>query len=159
MAIRKPMMKDNDSFLDTNGWMALLSTDDRLHAAAVNAFRELASQRRVIVVTDWIIAETGNGLARTGRRDAFARAVRLIPASSEFRLISIDDELLMRAIDLYQARPDKTWGLVDCSSFVVMMQEGIRDAITGDHHFEQAGFRCLLSVTDGKNGTSLGPVR
>jgi predicted nucleic acid-binding protein len=152
-------MRDDASFLDTSGWMALLNTDDRLHASAVAAWREIARRRGTVVVTDWIIAETGNGLARTGLRDAFARAVRLLPSSTEFRLILIDDDLLMRAVELYQARPDKTWGLVDCSSFVVMTQEGIREAITGDHHFEQAGFRRLLSDPDTKGGVSNGPVR
>ena len=158
MGIRKSMMRDDSSFLDTNGWMALLNTDDRLHASAIAAWRKIVRSRTTVVVTDWIIAETGNGLARSGLRNAFARAVRLLPGSDEFRLILIDDDLLMRALDLYQARPDKSWGLVDCASFVVMMREGIRDAITGDHHFEQAGFRCLLSDSESKGGASNGPV-
>ena len=34
--------------------------------------------------------------------------------------------------------------LTDCISFVVMAEHGITDALTGDHHFEQAGFRALL---------------
>ncbi len=41
-------------------------------------------------------------------------------------------------------RPDKDWSLTDCISFVVMEEHGITDALTGDHHFEQAGFRALL---------------
>jgi len=40
--------------------------------------------------------------------------------------------------------PDKTWGLVDCVSFVVMRDAGILDSLTTDKHFEQAGFRALL---------------
>ena len=96
-------MRNEPSFLDTSGWMALLNTDDRLHASAVAAWREIARQRRAVVVTDWIIAETGNGLARTGRRGAFAQAVRLLPTSTEFRLILIDGELLMKAVNLYQS--------------------------------------------------------
>ena len=159
MGIRKPTMNDDASFLDTSGWMALLNTDDRLHASALVAWREIVRSRRVVVVTDWIVAETGNGLARTGLRVTFARAARLLIGSAKFRLILIGDDLLIRSLDLYQSRPDKSWGLVDCASFVVMMQEGIRDAITSDHHFEQAGFRCLLSDPDKKGGASNGPIR
>ncbi len=151
-------MKDDRSFLDTSGWMALLNADDQLHAAAVSAWLEIRRRRGHIVVTDWVVAETGNGLAGTNRRQAFAQAVRMLPVTPEFHLIKIDEALLMSAVELYEARPDKTWGLVDCASFVVMDQEGIRDAITADRHFRQAGFRCLLSDPDGKskgsNGTS-----
>ena len=34
--------------------------------------------------------------------------------------------------------------LTDCISFVVMQERGIAEALTGDHHFEQAGFAALL---------------
>ena len=47
---------------------------------------------------------------------------------------------------MYEARADKTWGLVDCASFIVMADAGIQEAFTSDHHFEQAGFRRLLSI-------------
>lgn len=39
---------------------------------------------------------------------------------------------------------DKDWSLTDCISFVVMEQHGISEALTADHHFEQAGFTVLL---------------
>ena len=46
-------MRNDASFLDTSGWMALLNTDDRLHASAVAAWREIARRRGVVVLTDW----------------------------------------------------------------------------------------------------------
>jgi len=44
----------------------------------------------------------------------------------------------------YRYRRDKDWPLTDCISFVVMEDEGISEALTGDKHFEQAGFKALL---------------
>ena len=38
----------------------------------------------------------------------------------------------------------------DCISFVVMQEHGLWEALTGDYHFEQAGFRALLK--EGGNG-------
>jgi hypothetical protein len=51
---------------------------------------------------------------------------------------------MAKGVQLYAQRPDKEWSLTDCISFVVMTQEGIFDALTGDRHFEQAGFVALL---------------
>ncbi len=36
------------------------------------------------------------------------------------------------------------WSLTDCLSFVVMKELGIKDALTPDEHFDQAGFHALL---------------
>ena len=43
-------------------------------------------------------------------------------------------------------RLDKDWSLTDCISFVVMRRRGLTDALTSDHHFEQAGFSILLRL-------------
>ena len=54
-------------------------------------------------------------------------------------------ELIEKGLQLYAGRLDKGWSLTDCISFVAMREHGINDALTCDHHFEQAGFRVLLS--------------
>jgi predicted nucleic acid-binding protein len=51
---------------------------------------------------------------------------------------------MAHALDLYQSREDKGWGLVDCASYILMEQQGIQEALTLDHHFDQAGFRRLI---------------
>jgi predicted nucleic acid-binding protein len=52
--------------------------------------------------------------------------------------------LLDRGIELFSHRADKAWSLTDCTSFAVMQEEELTDALTTDHHFEQAGFTALL---------------
>lgn len=131
-------------FLDTNGWLALLNADEHLHLLADKTFRQLGRERCETILTDWIIAETGNCLARSALRTEFVEAVRRFCANPSFRTITVSAVLRERALDLYATRLDKTWGLVDCVSFLVMSDEGIREAFTTDRHFEQAGFKCLL---------------
>jgi uncharacterized protein len=65
--------------------------------------------------------------------------------SAYIEVVHIDNALDDQAWQLLKARPDKEWSLVDCSSFVVMQTFGITEALTTDHHFEQAGFVRLLT--------------
>jgi predicted nucleic acid-binding protein len=59
-------------------------------------------------------------------------------------VVIIDTQLDAAAWRLWESRPDKSWSLVDCSSFVVMQQRALTSALTTDHHFEQAGYTRLL---------------
>jgi predicted nucleic acid-binding protein len=56
----------------------------------------------------------------------------------------LDMGLYEEGMKLYASRPDKEWSLTDCISFIIMQREKITGALTGDHHFEQAGFVALL---------------
>jgi predicted nucleic acid-binding protein len=132
-------------FLDTNGWIALLNSRDALHPTADFVWHKLGRDGYTVLLTDWVIAETGNGLARHSRVQ-FAKAVDSVRNSSRAEIVYIDEQRLGRALALYASRQDKTWGLVDCSSFVVMEDARIREALTNDRHFEQAGFSCLLPL-------------
>ena len=53
-------------------------------------------------------------------------------------------ESFLAGLELYRARPDKGYSLVDCISMYTMRQEGITEALTNDRHFEQEGFRALF---------------
>ena len=59
-------------------------------------------------------------------------------------IVPMTEQLYSRAFGLYQSRPDKEWGLIDCVSFVVMHDHKLIEALTTDEHFEQAGFKALL---------------
>ena len=52
--------------------------------------------------------------------------------------------LFEAGLRLYASRRDTEWSLTDCISFVVMKQHNLTEALTADHHFEQAGFIPLL---------------
>jgi predicted nucleic acid-binding protein len=59
-------------------------------------------------------------------------------------IVPAEQSLFDRAVELYDRRPDKAWSLTDCTSFTIMNDYTLRDALTGDHHFEQAGFNVLM---------------
>lgn len=69
---------------------------------------------------------------------------RRVSRADHIEIYHVDRDLDSRAWDLLKERQDKEWSLVDCASFVLMNDRGVTDALSSDHHFEQAGFRVLL---------------
>jgi predicted nucleic acid-binding protein len=69
---------------------------------------------------------------------------RLLQTKTDLTIVPLSRSLLEQGLALYEQRVDKEWSLTDCISFIVMKQAGITEALTGDRHFEQAGFTALL---------------
>jgi len=135
-------MNANRFFLDTAYVLALLNPKDPYNKRA-KAFLPKISGAREVWVTEAVLVEVGNALARSNR----SAAIDFIDgcySTPNIKVVSVDHVLLRHAIDLYQSREDKEWGLTDCISFIVMQDHGLGDALTTDEHFQQAGFRALL---------------
>ncbi len=129
-------------FADSFYFFALLNPRDPAHARAV-AFTGAYTGR--IVTTGWVLTELADGWARPASwRSVFVQLQADVRANPDVAVVSCTDHLLDEGISLYAQRPDKEWSLTDCISFVVMRRDGITEALTGDHHFEQAGFVALL---------------
>ena len=127
-------------FADTYYYLALVNPKDVGHAKAV-AFAKSATA--AMAVTDWVITELADGLCAVANRPLFARLLRIIRSGST-ALVPLDAGLMDRGLALFAERLDKDWSLTDCISFVVIQEQGIAEALTADHHFEQAGFVALL---------------
>ncbi|MEX0614137.1 MAG: hypothetical protein WD738_09030 [Pirellulales bacterium] len=85
--------------------------------------------------------------SRRGRdRQVFLRMLDDLADDPDTTVLPADQELLEKAIALFAARPDKDWSLTDCTSFVVMQENALTEALSADHHFEQAGFAPLLAA-------------
>ena len=100
----------------------------------------------MIITTNYVLAELASLLTRPLRIPLLLQVQFLadIRASSWVDVVHVDIALDAAAWQLWQSRPDKEWSLADCASFVVMQQRGLTEALTTDHHFEQAGFIRLL---------------
>jgi predicted nucleic acid-binding protein len=132
----------NVVFADSFFFIALLNPNDPAHAKAL-AFTK--TYRGRLLTTGWVVTELGDGCSKPARwRQAFVDLYKDIRANSNIGIEPCADAILDEGINLYSQRPDKEWTLTDCISFVVMQREGVTEALTGDHHFEQAGFVALL---------------
>jgi uncharacterized protein len=61
-----------------------------------------------------------------------------------FEIVYVAGDLHRAALELLRQRQDKSWSLCDAISFLLMQVNGVTEALTTDHHFEQAGFVRLL---------------
>ena len=128
-------------FADSFYFFALVNDRDPAHAKSL-AFLRTYSGR--LLTTAWVLTELGDGLTQPANRPAFLQTLRTLQNDPNVVIVAFEEALFEAGVALFSQRRDKTWSLTDCISFVVMQREGITDALTGDHHFEQAGFRALF---------------
>jgi hypothetical protein len=127
-------------FIDTAYLLALFNQQDEWHDRAL-AWAGTIQGR--LWTTDYILLELADALAARARAQAIA-VLNELQQAKKLTLIRQSRRLFDRGLELYRQRRDKEWSLTDCISFVVMTDKRLQDALTSDHHFEQAGFRALL---------------
>ena len=128
-------------FADTLFYVALLNRRDAHHAAALNWARQ---QRPMVVTTEFVLLEVANSFKQPVDRGRFLAFVQSLEDDPETTVVRCDSNWFRRGLDRFASRLDKEWSLTDCISFVVMEEHELSEALTADHHFEQAGFAILL---------------
>ncbi|HOR29697.1 MAG TPA: PIN domain-containing protein [Candidatus Sumerlaeota bacterium] len=128
-------------FADTFFYLALLSEDDASHRGAV----AWAATKNRYVTTEFVLLEVVDGMSAPGARGIVSQFLRTLFRNPDTRIVPASSDLLLQGLRLFEQRPDKGWSLTDCTSFVVMEHEHLREVLTGDHHFAQAGFLPLLA--------------
>ena len=136
-----PSQRINDVFADTFYYFALLSPSDVTHQKAATITPMLSGR---IFTTAWIVAELTAAFSAPPRRARCLALIDHLYTDPQITVMPSSPELFDAGLTLCRSRPDKGWSLTDCISFIVMEREGITEALTGDHHFEQAGFVALL---------------
>lgn len=131
-------------FLDTSYAVALLDGSDLYHASATHWAVTIAKQRIPLVTSEAIFLEIGNAFAKADRWPHARQLIEALRTSADTDVFGLSPELFARGWDLRCRREDKSWGLVDCTSFEVMRDAKCKAALTTDRHFIQAGFRALL---------------
>ena len=96
------------------------------------------------MTTSWVLVELADSMSLPREREVVSQFIGRLRSAPKTRIVPVSEELLWRGFELYRTRRDKEWSLTDCISFVVMTDEGLAEALTGDHHFKQAGFVALL---------------
>lgn len=124
--------------------MACADRNDPAHAKCLAVRDDRLRSGFLLVTTDYVLDETltllrlrlGLGAAR----DWWER----VSQSPRVFIADIDAELRSKALDWFFRFEDKDFSFTDCASFAFMRREKIREALTTDRYFRQAGFEAVL---------------
>ncbi len=115
----------NSIFLDTSFVLALINERDQYHAHAENLSHKF--EESFLVTTDAVLLEIGNAMSRDFREQA-VMIIRMLRNSVRVRVIEIETKIFDKGLERHERHKDKVWSLVDCISFEVLKENGIREA-------------------------------
>ena len=137
-------------FFDSWGWVAIANKNDNYHERVYSFYKDLLLSRGLPITTDYILAETITFLrAKIDFKlvDTFIETILNAARNERIILERIDEKRWTKAWELSKKYNDKTSiSFFDFTSFVVMKEIRISEALTNDKHFEEVGmgFRKLF---------------
>jgi predicted nucleic acid-binding protein len=127
-------------FVDTAGWMACADGSDPSHCKTVAVRDSWLEGGGLFVTSDYVADETLTLLRIRLGIDAAEAWWQQVDGSSRVRWEYVSLARADKARGLFFRYRDKAFSFTDCTSFVLMRELKLREALTTDHHFVQAGF-------------------
>jgi predicted nucleic acid-binding protein len=128
-------------FIDTSAFLAVLARDDMHHARASTVWTGLLDQRDTLTTSSCVLAET---IAIAQHRMGLD-AVRVFHYDIYPILTTewVRVEWHEKGMGMVLAARRRNLSLVDCISFEIMRQRGIRKVFAFDKHFVEQGFDAI----------------
>jgi len=131
------------AFVDTSAFYAVLDADDDNHQTAKETWITLLRQSSTLFTTNYVLLETAallqHRIGLTAVRSFHEDVVPLLQVEY------VTEEMHRSGVEAVLAAGRKRLSLVDCVSFQVMRQLGIRDAFCFAAHFAEQGFTTRLA--------------
>jgi uncharacterized protein len=131
-------------FADSFFFLALMNKRDAAHSKAVELIATLTGP---IVTTQWVLVKVADAFSQPRDRGLFAKLLEFMEADNRIQVVTASDITFRLGAAMFLGRSDKSWSLTDCISFEVIENQGITEALTGDHHFSQAGYTPMFANT------------
>ncbi|HEV3049444.1 MAG TPA: PIN domain-containing protein [Longimicrobium sp.] len=126
-------------FVDSAFLIALVAADDQYHTRATEYWRRV-SRTTLLLTTTYVVAEVLTFFKARRRHSTAVLIGNLLITSGWVELLHVDQDLFRAGWEYLIKHGDKRYSFTDCISFVVMQSRGLREALTFDTHFQQAGF-------------------
>jgi hypothetical protein len=130
--------------VDTSGFYALLVARDTGHLRAKSRVEQMQQAGLRACTTDYVVDETATLLKARGLRHLNQAFFTMLDQSEALVFYYIHEERFRKSRRYFERYADHDYSFTDCTSFVLMQEIGIRQALTKDNHFGEAGFDVLL---------------
>ena len=128
-------------FADTSALLAVLDAGEDNHERVTTSWQSLLSKNNVLLTHNYVLVETLALIqGRIGMTAVSAFVEDLLPVIS---LQWVDDKTHRASLSALLTANRRQISFVDCVSFQVMRDLGVKTAFTLDNHFKQQGFRIL----------------
>lgn len=128
----------NMVFIDASAWIALYHKRDKYHKPAWIIYEQLLNEAKKFLTSNWVAYEAITILKSRASYRAAKTLWDIFQDPELSRVVHIDRELEERAVDLFWRYQDKRWGVVDCSSMLLMERKKCSSAFGYDSHFVEA---------------------
>ncbi len=129
-------------FADTGWWIAWALPGDSRHARALGMLGRLGPTERVLT-TNLVVGETWTFLSRKDSHRsalAFLDRIDLLSADDRLHVHRVDGEQEAAAWEWLRKHDERVYSFVDATSFRVMHDRRLREALAFDQDFAAAGF-------------------
>ena len=140
----RSFMAATSAFVDMSGFFALLAKQDPAHGNAVQWLAQVRSKRLRSITTDYILDETATLLKARGCPELISVFFEFVSPSQALHIEWISPERFHETQNFFVVHRDHEYSFTDCTSFIVMRELGLRESLTTDKHFREAGFVSLL---------------
>ena len=142
--MKRPLRSKGPVFIDTHALVAIVNADDEHHEMTARLLSDVVQQRVPVFTSDWVLAEFLSVCSRRPLRAAAGKVAASVRASPLTTVVEASRATWDRAFDLFRARRDKEWSLVDCTTIILCEDNSVRRVLTHDHHFAQAGLEVMI---------------
>jgi len=132
-------------FVDTSGFYALLVAKDEAHEDAASVLKNAQQSRRGFVTSDYVLDETATLLRARGFLHLLTPFFDAVMASRACHVEWISPERFSQARQSFLTHAERGWSFTDCVNFSLMKEFHLKEALSKDGHFREAGFTPLLA--------------
>ncbi|MHA1379474.1 MAG: type II toxin-antitoxin system VapC family toxin [Candidatus Helarchaeota archaeon] len=134
-------------FIDSGPFIARINEKDPNHKLILSVLNDIKNRKLEftrIFTSNYIIDESvTHVLYDTRRHDMAVKVLDLIETSKIIETLWVTPEIEEKAKNIFRKFPDQMFSFTDCTSFTLMKENKITNALTFDSHFKTMKFNVI----------------